>query len=310
MVSINIKEYKDLYANEINSLLQKDVNYIPKISSTKHSLLLFENQTIIGIGSIWDNSIHPYRDYISIYIDPDKRNNGFGRLLFNEMKDMHRLERFQTAFDSNNIDAINFADSCGFHLGRKCYCYSVNEGLLIPFDYNISNPIVGLCNLSEKQIEDVVVLQYEDYKINHQHINPLSEDISMEEWKMVAFRDLVKMDSYVMLDGSNNVCAYLLSYEIDEETIEIGHTGSRCNNIKDYKAFLYNVVKQLFDSYKEIELEIDDCDMGANILGELFTYKPDISWDAYIGGIFYNVGINQVPKDICPIKIKSILGGI
>ena len=124
-------------------------------------------------------------------------------------------------------------------------------------------------------------MQYEDYKLNHQDINPLSEDIALEEWKKYISDSLAKEHSYLLIKN-NNISAYLLCYEIDGKSIEVGYTGSRCSNIKDYKAFLYQAMMQLFNSYSQIELEIDDCDKSANILGQLFSYKPNVSWDTYI----------------------------
>lgn len=40
--------------------------------------------------------------------------------------------------------------------------------------------------------------------------------------------------------------------------------------------------KTLKDKYRLLTFEIDDCDKNANILGELFMYKPNYSWNTYI----------------------------
>lgn len=283
MIDIKIEEYRESYLDQINDLILKDTNYIPRINNSQHILLLCENQTIIGIGSIWNNSIHPYRDYISVYIDPDKRNIGLGKLLFNELNIRYQLKGLQTALDSNNINAVIFALKNGFKLGRKSYCYDVNKDALKPLEYNMPVGIIKFSNLTKTQIEDAITLQYEDYKMNHQKINPLIENIKIYDWKKIIYEELVKEDSYVFIK-SNNIVAYLFCYKIDETSIAVGYTGNRCNNIKEYEGFLYEVMIFLFKLYKRIELEIDDVDTSANILGGLFTYNPNISWDTYIRG--------------------------
>lgn len=281
MKAIRMIEYKEEYLEEIKALLSKDINYMPEVANSKHSLLLRENKDIIGIGSIWGNTVHPYREYISIYIDPDKRANGFGKILFHELESRYQLERLQTAFDSNNSSSLAFARKCGFQLARKSYCYNVTREMLKPLNYTMSGEIISCGDLSENQLNSLIATQYEDYKLNHQGVNPLSEDISPEGWGKYILDDLVIEDSYILIKD-NDIYAYLLSYGIDEKSIAVGYTGNRCNNIKEYEGFLYETVKLLFKSYKRIELEIDDCDKSANILGQLFAYKPDISWDAYI----------------------------
>lgn len=104
MKSIKIEVYRESYLEEINNLILKDTNYIQKIENSQHVLLLLGNETLIGVGSISNNFMHPYRKYISVYIDPGKRNNGLGMLLFNELNMRYYLNELQTALDSDNIN--------------------------------------------------------------------------------------------------------------------------------------------------------------------------------------------------------------
>lgn len=281
MKSIKIEVYRESYLEEINNLILKDTNYIQKIENSQHVLLLLENETLIGVGSISNNFMHPYRKYISVYIDPGKRNNGLGMLLFNELNMRYDLNELQTALDSDNINAVKFVLKCGFNLARQCYCYDVQKDTLKPSKYNMSGQIMALNNLTEAQLKDVIGLQYEDYKINHKRINPLSENIRVFDWEKIIYDELVNENSYVLMKN-NKIITYLFAYKIDETSIAIGYTGNRCKNIKEYENFLYEVMIKLFKLYKQIELEIDDCDISVNILGELFTYRPNLSWDTYI----------------------------
>jgi len=103
----------------------------------------------------------------------------------------------------------------------------------------------------------------------------------LDNWEKIILDDLIFENSYALIKNER-IAAYLLSYKKDKTSIEIGHIGSRCTDINEYKAFLYDVILKLFNSYQEIELEIDDCDNSAMLLMKLFTFKPDKSWDTYI----------------------------
>ena len=281
MKTIKIMEYQEEYLEEIKALISKDINYMPEIGNSKHSLLLIENKNIIGVVSIWVNTIHPYREYTSIYIDKDERCNGFAKMLFYELENRYQLKKFQTALDSNNSSAVIFARKCGFQLTRKSYCYDVTEKALKTLNHTISGEIVSFEKISGNQLKLAIAIQYEDYKLNHQVVNPLSKDISLQRWNKYVLEDLVMESSYVFIKN-DDICAYLLCYGADEESIEVGYAGNRCSNIRDFEGFLYESMVLLFKSYNQIELEIDDCDKSANILRQLFSYKSDVSWDTYI----------------------------
>lgn len=82
MTRIEFAEYTEMYSEKTGRILSYQDNYIPRLRDAKHSLLILEDKTVIGIGSLWDNYIHPHRDHISIFIIPDKRRKGLGTLLF------------------------------------------------------------------------------------------------------------------------------------------------------------------------------------------------------------------------------------
>lgn len=197
----------------------------------------------------------------------DKRNAGLGTLLFERLQSEYKLEKLQTAFDSTNIAATNFTLKCGFQLIRKSYCYDVNKEMLKDMNNKISGEFIILNDLSKDKLNDAIILQYEDYKLNHKKINPLNKDMKIEEWKNIIFDDLVKEDSFLLIKD-NDIHAYLLSYESDDTSIMVGYTGNRCSNIKDYKAFLYEVIIQLF------------------------SYKPNISWDTYVKDNWFHIKKN------------------
>lgn len=280
MRNIKTEAYQDVYFKEVTELLSENENGLPKIEDSKN-MLLFKNDTIIGVGSIWLNTVHPHREYISIYIDPSERNKGLGFFLFEELTEHYPFNNLQTFIDSNDKKANNFAVKCGFSLAGQSFVYEVTKVQLKGRQSEIIRRSSSLNSLTEKQFKEVINLQLEDYKSNHQSINALSKKITVKQWEELMSKDLLKEDSYVLIEN-DHVLSYLFCYKANKTTIEVGYTGTRVDTIKEYQDFLYHVVIQLFEKYKVIELEIDDADKNANVLADLFTYKTNISWDTYV----------------------------
>lgn len=284
MENIEIKEYNDMYLKEVTELLSRDENYLPKIENSQNILLLFINNKLSGIGSTWLNSVHPYRNYISIYIDPLERNKELGFFLFKELKERYQLKNLQTFINSDDRNAVRFAFKCGFDLARQSYSYEVNKKQLKSVQSEVLKTVSSLGHLTTNQINEAINLHFQDYKRNHQLINPLNKAITIEKWRKIIGNDLSLEDSYVFIEN-NQIIAYLFCYKVNETMIGVSYTGNRLNTTDEYQDFLHHVVVQLFEKYKKIELEIDDCDESANLLADLFTYKTNLSWDTYTKNI-------------------------
>lgn len=284
MKNIKIKEYNDIYLKEVTELLSRNKNYLHKIENSQNILLLLKNNKLIGMGSTWLNVVHPYREYISIYIDPIERNKRLGLFLFKELKERYQLKNLQTFINSDDRNAVRFAFKCGFDLARQSYSYEVAKDQLEGVQSEVLRVVSSFDSLTTNQFDEAINLQYEDYKSNHRLINPLSKAITIEKWEKMIGNDLSQEDSYVLIEN-DQILSYLFCYKVNETTIGVSYTGNRLNTIKEYQDFLYHVVVQLFKKYKRIELEIDDCDESANLLADLFTYKTNLSWDTYIKNI-------------------------
>ena len=69
---------------------QKEVkDFLQKANLNQRGSLigLFDKKKIIGAGSLYTNSFHPYRDYINIHIEKDYRNKGLGSRLLKALKE-------------------------------------------------------------------------------------------------------------------------------------------------------------------------------------------------------------------------------
>ncbi|BCN30366.1 GNAT family N-acetyltransferase [Anaeromicropila herbilytica] len=282
--NITIKEWKCEFNKDITNLLSTDIHYIPSYSMKNNYFLIYTTNKIIGIGALWMNAIHPYREYISIFISPTNRRKSYGKLLFEYMKSKCTLNNLQTAFDSQNESATHFATSCGFHLARKCYIPIFKKEDMKELYFVTDTVLIPMTELNPLQKNTVYETLYQDYMRKHKLINPLSKSITVDNFKSYIIDDLSETDSYVTVN-EDHICSYLLSYEVDNHTISVGYIG---NSTKDesgillYQKFLYNILDNLYKKYTYLELEIDDCDDDAMLLRELFTKQVHDSWDTYI----------------------------
>lgn len=280
MNNVEITECKPLHLEELSSLLAKNKNYIPGLELSTKNLLLKKGSKIVGLLSLWKNVFHPYRDYISILIDPNQRQQGLAYQLFLEGRTRYSLKKLQTAFDSDDELARLFAQKCDFHLSRQTYCYSVGKEEFKPSKENLLEAVLPLSSLNLALFTKAINLQYEDYQKNHQAINPLNREIDLKEWTRIITNDL-SMDYSFVLGQDNEIKAYLFSYLTSKEELILAYSGQHCSE-KEYRIFLSRALKEIFSRFPRLELELDSHDQGAQGLASMFvSTKKDISWDTY-----------------------------
>ena len=248
------------------------------------TVLAIDDKAVIGIGSISKSELHPYRDYINVYVQPEKRRNGIGTSIFRGLFSFSQTKRFQAATSSKNTTAVSFLEECGFHLTRKSYTPQLkkNASLLLS-DRKINTK--SFDELSLHQTDELLKLQLENYREFHKEINPLSDKISFNRWKEMISLDLDREHSKVFVkDGT--IEAYILCYESEDiNSIEIGYIGGKdANKLEEYLAFYKQALNHLFTKFKIIEIEADDVDTFAYALLNEFEYETSESWDTYIYG--------------------------
>jgi len=274
--------YKEKYNSQISNLLNSyPINWGQNAVVTLVSL---DEGIVTGIGSLSKNIMHPYREYINIFVESDMRKKGIGKSIFNELLSFSDSNKLQTAISSNNRAAISFLEDCGFNRVRKSYTSVLKESITL----NASDKkvdYVSFNNLTFEQKDEVIKLQLANYKKFHEPINPLSNTISFEEWKEIILEDLNQEHSYVLIKNSS-IKAYIFCYEGDGvESIDIGYVGGKdTNKVKEYLVFYKQTLNHLFTKFKIIEIEADDVDSFAYALLNEFEYDLSESWDTYIYG--------------------------
>lgn len=277
-----IKSYEEKYEKQVYSLL----NGYPMdwAGQALGTVLAVHSEEVIGIGSISISELHPYREYINVYVQPEKRRNGTGTSIFSELFSLSQTKRFQAATSAKNTAAVSFLEECGFHLARKSYTPQLkkNASLLLS-DRKINTK--SFDELSLHQSDELLKLQLENYREFHQEINPLSDKISFNRWKEMISIDLDREHSKVFVK-EGTVEAYILCYESENiNSIEIGYIGGKdTSKLEEYLAFYRQTLNQLFTEFKHDEIEADDVDPFAFALLNEFEYDKSESWDTYIYG--------------------------
>lgn len=261
-------------------LLRNTKNYIPTSGEAVKYIVVYEQQSPIGIAALWYNKIHPYRSYISVFIHEHYRRQGIGCYLFNTMRDSAKIVRLQTAFDFDNYEAIAFAEALGFKLARKCFCYRVSSD-----DFNVCNRTQSLQVKSFDEIDEVTkdsVFQmvFEEYKIKHKAINSVNEELSVEGFKQLICDDINEFLSGVLFE-EGSIKGYCLIYGSIEEGLYLGYVGGYASH-EVLRDFFNQVTSRIFEHIDTLEIEVDDCDKDAILFRSLFENPKDISWDTYV----------------------------
>lgn len=273
-----IHTYEEKYDNQIDNLLKGNQYFFPWDKNVEITLLTIENDKVVAVGSIWKKKVHPYRDYIGIYVEPDYRKKGIGSDLYSKLSSTSRTNKFQAAVYSTDKAAIRFLHKTGFKLARKSY-----EEKLPHIKFEDKEGIVQYTVLDTYKNTELMKLQLQNYKDTHSKINPLNEKITLPEWVNIITTDLNKEYSFVSIND-NSIEAYILCYEGDrEDEIEIGYIGGKEeNNLENYLPFYKACLSKLFDDFDSVWIEADNVDPYAFAVLNLFDYDKTESFDTYI----------------------------
>lgn len=106
-----IKSYEEKHEKQVYSLLNGyPMNWAGQALGT---VLAVDGKEVIGIGSISISELHPYREYINVYVQPEKRGNGTGTSIFSELFSLSQTKRFQATTSSKNTAAVSFLEEYG-----------------------------------------------------------------------------------------------------------------------------------------------------------------------------------------------------
>ncbi|MGU7877796.1 GNAT family acetyltransferase [Streptococcus suis] len=179
--------------------------------------------------------------------------------LFQSLQTSLGEKTLQVMLSSAEQERIHFLTAAGFVCKRKCYEFEVTKqdylGQTVTTDLITAPKGTALYQRASQQV-------FEHYQTVHQNINPWTA--SQEEFEK-GLPDLVYTDS--------KNCAFV-------DTDEIAYVCGK--NVQSFGSFIQAVICQLFEQYKQISFEADDCDSIAMCLADQFRQPNKPSWDTYI----------------------------
>lgn len=277
-----IERYENKHEQQLLTLL-KDYPMDWGDNATE-TVVALEDGIAVGTGSLSKNSFHPHREYVKIFVQPDKRKKGIGKSIFQELVHLSKSKTFQAAISSKDERAVSFLESCGFQVARKCYTPLLSKNHTLPNSDKEENYLL-FNELTMDQKNSVIHLQLKNYRQFHRAINPMSDAVSFDKWKAIVLEKLAEDSSFVWIkEGA--IEAYFLCYEgIDADSIEIAYIGGRDVHALDAYLSLYRqAIDLLVAKFSRVEIEADDVDPFAFTLLNAFSYDKNDSWDAYIYG--------------------------
>lgn len=182
----------------------------------------------------------------------------------------------QIMISSNKKDVANVLENFGFERKRACYEVEVTKA-----DYCLYEKDDGIKLITaykgSKEFMACAELMLERYIKTHLEINPWTG-------KKTDFFDILPCK--VVYEKKGDSIENLAFVENGEIAYVLG------KDIDSFSKFSSNLIFYLFEKYKNICFEADDCDEFAMELKKLFNIDDNITWDTYI----YNGNFSVVIK--------------
>ena len=172
----------------------------------------------------------------------------------------------QIIISSNKKDVANVLENLGFKRKRACYEVEVTKA-----DYCLYEKDDGIklitAHKGSKEFMACAELMLERYMKTHLKINPWTG-------KKTDFFDILPCK--VVYEKKGDSIENLAFIENEEVAYVLG------KDIDSFRKFSSNLIFYLFEKYKNICFEADDCDEFAMELKKLFNIGYDVTWDTYI----------------------------
>ena len=172
----------------------------------------------------------------------------------------------QIVISSDRKDITNLLENLGFERKRACYEVEVSKDEYCLCDKDDGIKLIT-AHKGSKEFKACEDLMLERYMKTHLKINPWTgkntDFFDILPGKVVYERNDDNIENLAFIE--NEEIAYVLGKDIDS-----------------FRKFSSNLIFNLFEKYKNICFEADDCDEFAMELKKLFNIDDNITWDTYI----------------------------
>ena len=172
----------------------------------------------------------------------------------------------QIVISSDRKDITNLLENLGFERKRACYEVEVTKADYCLYEKDDEIKLIT-AHKGSKEFMACADLMLERYMKTHLKINPWTG-------KKTDFFDILPCK--VVYDKKGDSIENLAFVENEEIAYVLG------KDIDSFRKFSSNLIFYLFEKYKNICFEADDCDEFAMELKKLFNIDDNITWDTYI----------------------------
>lgn len=247
------------FDSKMNMHLQQYLieHHLPKIGF--YHVVAKRDDTIIALGMLYSNHVHPHRDYILFHdVQNDLEANLLIKLI-NNLEKKSKTRGLQLILNSRNNFLCEQFESHRFYIARITYLIELTEITEIYTDIKTIKT-KKLNQMSKVEWQELKKLFHKNYKRFHEGVNALAQEFS-PDLLFENLKNINVMESTILLNHCSQLCAYFLIGGSDENSIEVAYLGGIDeDHMEDYLFFFQNELRTLLKKYKTVYFEADDSD--------------------------------------------------
>lgn len=250
------------------------------------SYFYYQN-SICGISTFWENSVHPVALYFSAYISTQLKPENQCKI-FEDI--LTSIETIAKKKHKKNIVCCDYAPQLTFNCLAKKHCFKLIRTTieptldlnLLPKKKTVLDNEYQILTLEELE-KDFSLLNelsqncFNDYKINHK-VNPVAE-LSCSKWSSLIYKDQLKT-APLLLAHNHEVLAYCFLFEDEKSILTVGWMGSKQNEaLTKLHSIQLNWAK---DHFIKLTGEFDSTDLLSMKFYEALPFEPCSIYETYL----------------------------
>ena len=223
--------------------------------------IVWQEDLRLGTVSLYDNTCHIGNRYVKLALD--RYDTAISAELFRLLREIAGRP-LQAMIESDNTEQVRFLISGGFVCKRKCYEVEASAK-----DYvgEASYTPLSKTKRGEGVYDRCCEILFSHYVETHRAVNPWTAGYE------AFLEDLPETVAYQVMDGRIIALAFV-------EENEIAYVVGMNKSV--FLDFASSLVTEMFEHYKTIFFESDDCDWPAMALKSLFVNQDETSFDTFV----------------------------
>ncbi|MFD3162894.1 GNAT family N-acetyltransferase [Herpetosiphon sp. NSE202] len=286
---VAIQAYQAANQAAIDQLMQQcwpddpdTIGYYRIGSQSELTLCAWQQEQLVGIGSLWNNRFHPKHCYVGIHIHPAYQQANIDQLLYAQLIAQTSIiqgRKLQTATWSHAQSTLNFLHAQGFQMIKNTYLGEFSLVVLEIPQLELEQELTIASfetYLSSNQPESLLNLITSCYQASHSY-NPASQDTLAAQTAFLS--DIHQAASFVVYAAAQLVGFNCIYHSTAAQTLEQGLIGVD-DDYSDQQAAIIRALLQKtvqfaqHNGYQSLRYEIDSIDPWAS---ELLTFLPIIT---------------------------------